>query len=1678
MPFGKDLSHLIEEQISKAVEHKNTFTNSIGIASRSGVDEGRIALLEANLQRLADKFTNFLSSQKNNKTSVVDYGLNVIALHGLRLAVTAGRAIFVDRDQPLELQDMYLQLSDAGSARQIRYIYLDSAGVALESTTDPTSIGTGYLPLAMVDVWSGVLEITQDKIKDLRPQAGDAATGNTETNYQLNGNATLYSPDTGNDSFIVSAGEPTGLKVNVSSGKALVDGEVLNAEGGLLDLTNHRNVNKEFIAFSDGVIKTFNLYHQSISNVVVHVEDVVTDVTVDAANGSITFAEAPVQDAKIEVSYTFSGNYMLVFFVEKALTNDGKSYGIITWKVGSNRTAAQPPDLASHQHAIARINMEDSITTITNDLIDNKYEIINLTQQELQFGEKLSGSSLQTGAVSGDKIAEGSIDPAHINLDTAVPDVSNISLNQVYYRQKDGTIVSNIEGNCTMPTFPYLRYAKIKYSVDGGLTWVDITTTMDGHFIVPHIKTGATYLVKIRVVDTVGNLSPGVISAPIYITGKDQPPADVTDFVSTKDETDSTKVVLTWIGVPDVDVKGYEIREGAIWDTGKILATNITGTKWGGTVDVTRQYTFYIKAVDNSNNYSANAQEASILVTVEPSQVANFTVTQIPENRSKVKMSWTANPERDLSYYEIRRGAAWESSTVIATQLKATTFEYRLPGEGNFTFFIKAVNVWAKQSVTAGTVNDTYAIRPTKPSTKSISQDINNRVQINVEWNAVADLDLLQYEVCVGSTWNDNDAIITKETSYQHVANSSGSYTFLIRAKNIAGYTSPLLTMSVQVQVEPSNVAGLSAVQSDADKRLLKFSWNGIADRDIAYYEIRNGAVWDTAVAVTTKINSTFYDYVVATEGTATFLIKAVNKTGFYSTDAAAATTVISLTPSRPNAGSIVSDPDNRLKLKISWDRVSDLDLDYYEVRYGDTVIAQTKETLLSYLVASGGTHNFSVRAKNIAGYYSSVLNLSKTVQAEPASVLTFTVTQSPLDKRILKFAWSAVNDSDLSCYEIRKGSNWDSAAVVGSNIKGVSYEAIATIEETATFLVKSITTAGVGSSNANAATLSITLKPSKPAAGTATLNPNNKATIVLSWTAVADTDFVTYEIRKGTNWDTAAFIATTKENSYSYAVSSSGSYDFLICAKNVAGIYSNPLNVSIVASIEPLDVIGFAATQFINDRSTIRLEWGSVSDKDISYYEIREGDTWDSATLIASRITGLYLDTNINEERIYTYWIKAFNIAGQSSINPAMFVSVFDMNPTKPQTLTLTGDVNDKSNLIINWASISDSDLQEYELRVGIDWESAATIAKTKELRATYKPPASQRYNFMLKAKNVSGFCSDEISTHYDAYIEPASVTNFKAVQNGEYVLMTWDKSQETDVVSYEIREGSVFDNGAALVVTGLSETTYSVKVDTETTKRYHIKAINRAGYYSQAAASVSVAIIELLTKNKVFEYDEITSQSGSYNGTEFGASQYDFSNLGGRFSDYLTTRFSDVGGHIVLKLLATGTNTYEATGEYLVERKDMGRVITAKISAQFVSSVLLATGVTAKLQYRTSRDNVYWSEWQDFKTIQATFRYMDFKAVLGTADPTDTPEINVFKIMIDVPDTDKTGTVTVLPGGSTVYYGYTYWQNPSVIPTAIGAGLRTELISIDKSSFVVRVVNSAGVDVGGTVTWLTRGY
>jgi len=961
----------------------------------------------------------------------------------------------------------------------------------------------------------------------------------------------------------------------------------------------------------------------------------------------------------------------------------------------------------------AHLEPGDVVTVSYRNYFSSKpFRIVEIQEQKGVY--EIKAREYNASVYDDDYLAEIEV-KNYTNLPNAmtdtIPDVSEIQLTQTFYKQRDGTIVSDIAGACTLPNYPYLNKVAVYYSIDNGNTWVFYGDTANEHFVIHNARTMTAYSVKLVVENSVGRRSEGAVSQSIFVTGKDNPPANVTGLLAAIDPLDCTKVNLKWDKAEDVDLNRYSLRYGPVWESGTVISDTIFDNQYTFVMPASGTYSFMVCAADNSNNYSNTP--ASVLVTqkVEPADVAGFSIAVQETDRSRLLLTWEPNSEKDISYYEIRQGADWDSAQIIATQLKATSFLYQLSAEGSQAYLIKAVNLAGHSSV--------------------------------------------------------NDAVQIK-----------------------------------QVILRPDAPANLAAIQDIRDSSILKLTWSASPGKDI---------------------------------------------------------------------------------------------------------------------------------------------------------------------------------DS--------------------------------------------------------------------------------------------------YEIRRGTIWDTAEQIDITRETSYRYTIADSGNFTIMIRAKTVAGYLSNVANLFVSAMVEAYDVSGFTAVQSIADRTKVRLMWDNPISLDVAYHEIREGISWDAGTVINKRVTGTFYETTISKEGKHIYWIKAVTVAGRYSRNAVQYDGIFSLRPKAVTNIQLMQDINDKSLVNITYEATSESDLANYELRVGYVWEDAVKIGETKEVHWTYRPEKTGDVKIMVKALNAAGYYSDEASARLYVTLEPANVSGFRIFQNGEKLAFIWDKVPENDVVGYELREGSNFDNGV-VIATGITLTQYQLAVDTEILRRFHIKAMNRSGCYSRLAATATIAVTDLPPKNVIETFDEIELQTGVHTGTEFGPSLITFATLQGRFSDYPDTKFSDIGGATVLTL-AKKNGHYQETGTYTCARKDIGQVITANISSVFQPSVLYAAGTAAGLEYRLSRDNMTWTDWQPFQPLEATFRYADFRVVLVTQDTTKTPEVNQLMIRMDVPDKDIARTVTVPVGGVTASYGYTFYEVPVVTPTAEGISSRATWSAKTKSDVRLQVFSTTtGADTGGIVDLRVKGY
>jgi predicted phage tail protein len=210
--------------------------------------------------------------------------------------------------------------------------------------------------------------------------------------------------------------------------------------------------------------------------------------------------------------------------------------------------------------------------------------------------------------------------------------------------------------------------------------WQTITTT-NPIVELQNVRAG-DYEFNVVALNGFGKRSP-VLSGTYATTGHTAAPGDVPNFQVTRRTSD---LLLTWDAVSDIKVSGYEVRVGASWDAGEVITTNFAGTMITHDQDFAGTYNYHIRSISADGVYSDNV--STFVLTLEaPATVQNFDMVQAS---NRLELSWSANTETNLAYYEVREGSAWSTGAIIS-QVKSTALTIPSGGIGSRKFWIKAV---------------------------------------------------------------------------------------------------------------------------------------------------------------------------------------------------------------------------------------------------------------------------------------------------------------------------------------------------------------------------------------------------------------------------------------------------------------------------------------------------------------------------------------------------------------------------------------------------------------------------------------------------------------------------------------------------------------------------------------------------------------------------------------------------------------------------------------------------------------------------------------------------------------------------------------------------------------------------------------------------------------------------
>lgn len=536
----------------------------------------------------------------------------------------------------------------------------------------------------------------------------------------------------------------------------------------------------------------------------------------------------------------------------------------------------------------------------------------------------------------------------------------------------------------------------------------------------------------------------GLLSSPlagsVTALGKTAPPADVTSITAVVDP--AIGVTLTWPRVADLDVDVYEVRSGASWAAGTLVG-QVYGTQLKIGLLATGAFTYWVKALDTSGQYSANA--ATTTVTIAAPGTPSVTVTQAGDTYT---LSWTsAAGSLATANYVVKYGASYATGTTVAS-VNSTSLSVPINWLGARTYWVAAVDV-AGTASTAGSA----AVTVVTAGAPTVAVSFAGESAI-LSWGAVqGTLATVEYEVRYGASYAAGVTVARiKGTALQTRANWSGARTYWVAAIDSGGNTGTAgsVVATVNAPVAPTVTSAFTGEN-------VVLTWGAVqGTMPTDYYEIRYGASFAAGTLVGT-IKATTTAFKAQWSGTRTFWVAAVDING--TTGTAGSTTA---TVSAPVSVTVTQEViDNNVLLKWG-DGTATLPVDYYELRKGSswagaTVIGRASARFATIFESSAGTFTYWVAGTDVAGNVGTPSSVNAQVSQPPDYALQYnqdsafggTLTNIAIDTDGSKLAPVSTTETWQSHFTSRSWSTPQDQITAGYPIYSEPSQTAGSYEET-----------------------------------------------------------------------------------------------------------------------------------------------------------------------------------------------------------------------------------------------------------------------------------------------------------------------------------------------------------------------------------------------------------------------------------------------------------------------------------------------------------------------------------------------------------------------------------------------------------------------------------------------------
>lgn len=362
---------------------------------------------------------------------------------------------------------------------------------------------------------------------------------------------------------------------------------------------------------------------------------------------------------------------------------------------------------------------------------------------------------------------------------------------------------------------------------------------------------------------------------------------------------------------------------------------------------------------------------------------------------SRIKASWSAMSDYfvtsggriEIQYKQISAGS-WSNAASVTGD---TTFTHILDVQDG-AFYNVRIRAVSALGVASAWLTERHKVigKTAAPSNVTGLVAAVDDFGIKVSWNAIADLDVAQYEVRVGAagdTWAASTYLTqTKATNFRYDLKLASSYVFRVKAIDTSGNYSTTEASATLTIAKPSAVT-LSSALNGPD---LVLSWTASTGPfAIANYEIYYGTTFAGATFVG-NVKGLSFSLRVQFGGFRRFWVVARDVANNLGTEASADVTIASPTAVQNLFPEVI---DNNVLLKWTAPATSTLPIDNYKVYKGDVfgsavLLGQVTATFTMRFESLGGTYTYWIVPYDTAGNVGTAFSVSAVVNQPPDYVL------------------------------------------------------------------------------------------------------------------------------------------------------------------------------------------------------------------------------------------------------------------------------------------------------------------------------------------------------------------------------------------------------------------------------------------------------------------------------------------------------------------------------------------------------------------------------------------------------------------------------------------------------------------------------------------------------------------